>query len=195
MLWRVWQRTVMTLAQRQEFRAARRLLREALADPHFPAALAETFKELFSGTFSGEIGQLTAQAIRSMQEARESDALASLQRAETLLDTLNGEALPPSRRRGGQSAPVVGLQQARRPARRGRLSTNQRWSRSSTRSRTTSAPRAGRRRSPFWPALSTASPTPARSPCASWPTPAIARPRSCSATSSGRSCAAPPRWA
>src|SRR6185503_7845871 len=55
----------------------------------FPAALAETFKDLFSGTFSGEIGQLTAQAIRSMQEARESDALASLQRAE---------ALPPSRR-------------------------------------------------------------------------------------------------
>jgi tetratricopeptide (TPR) repeat protein len=98
MLWRVWQRTVMTLAQRQDFRAARRLLREALADPRFPPGLAETFKDLFSGTFSGEIGQLTAQAIRSMQEARESDALASLQRAETLLDTLNAEALPPSRR-------------------------------------------------------------------------------------------------
>ena len=60
--------------------------------------LQATFKELFSGTFSGEIGQLTAQAIRSMQEARESDALASLQRAETLLDTLNAEALPLSRR-------------------------------------------------------------------------------------------------
>src|SRR6266850_399798 len=98
MLWPAWQRTVMALAQRQEFRTARRLLREALADPRFPAARAETFKELFSGTFSGEIGQLTAQAIRSMQEARESDALASLQRAETLLDTLNAEALPPSRR-------------------------------------------------------------------------------------------------
>jgi len=98
MLWPAWQRTVMALAQRQEFSTARRLLREALADPRFPAARAETFKELFSGTFSGEIGQLTAQAIRSMQEARESDALASLQRAETLLDTLNAEALPPSRR-------------------------------------------------------------------------------------------------
>src|SRR5438477_120524 len=98
MLWPAWERTVMALAQRQEFRTARRLLREALADPGFPAAHAETFKELFSGTFSGEIGQLTAQAIRSMQEARESDALASLQRAETLLDTLNAEALPPSRR-------------------------------------------------------------------------------------------------
>jgi hypothetical protein len=97
-LWPAWQRTVMALVQRQEFRAARRLLREALADPRFPAARAATFEELFSGTFSGEIGQLTAQAIRSMQEARESDALASLQRAETLLDTLNDEALPPARR-------------------------------------------------------------------------------------------------
>src|SRR6266850_236158 len=98
MLWPAWQRTVMALAQRQEFRTARRLLREALADPSFPAGRAETFTELFSGTFSGEIGQLTAQAIRSMQDARESDALASLQRAETLLDTLNAETLPPSRR-------------------------------------------------------------------------------------------------
>jgi len=98
LLWPAWQRTVMALAQRQEFRAARRLLREALSDPRFPASRAEAFNELFSGTFSGEIGQLTAQAIRSMHEARESDALASLQRAETLLDTLNAEALPPSRR-------------------------------------------------------------------------------------------------
>ena len=98
LLWPTWERTVVALAQRQDFRAARRLLRDALADPRFPAGKAETFKELFSGTFSGEIGQLTAQAIRSMQEARESDALASLQRAETLLDTLNAEALPPSRR-------------------------------------------------------------------------------------------------
>jgi tetratricopeptide (TPR) repeat protein len=98
MLWPAWQRAVMGLVQRQDFRGARRLLREALAEPRFPDARFETFKELLTGTFSGEIGQLTAQAIRSMQEARESDALASLQRAETLLDTLNDEALPPSRR-------------------------------------------------------------------------------------------------
>jgi len=98
MLWPAWERTVMALVQRQDFRTARRLLREALADPRFPSARAEKFQDLFSGTFSGEVGQLTAQAIRSMQEARESDALASLQRAETLLDTLTAEALPPSRR-------------------------------------------------------------------------------------------------
>src|SRR5262249_23510694 len=98
MLWPAWQRTVMAMANRQDFRAARRLLREALADARFPAGRADTFKELFSGTFSGEIRQLTAQAIRSMQEARESDALASRQRAETLLDTLNDGALPAARR-------------------------------------------------------------------------------------------------
>src|SRR5205814_4368497 len=98
MLWPAWQRTVMALAQRQEFRTARRLLREALADPRFPAARAETFKELFSGTFSGEIGQLTAQAIRSMQEARESEALSALERAERLLESVHDQALPPKRR-------------------------------------------------------------------------------------------------
>ena len=56
------------------------------------------FEELLSGTFGGEIGQLTAQAIRSMQEARESEALASLRRAEELLETIPDEALPPKRR-------------------------------------------------------------------------------------------------
>jgi tetratricopeptide (TPR) repeat protein len=97
-LWPAWERTVMALVQRQEYRAARRLLRDALADPRFPPGRDATFRELFSGTFSGEIGQLTAQAIRSMHEARESDALASLQRAEALLGTLNDDVLPPTRR-------------------------------------------------------------------------------------------------
>lgn len=98
MLWSAYERTVMAFVQRQDFRAARRLLREALADPRFPAARVETFRELFSGTFSGEIGQLTAQAIRSVQDAREVDALAALQRAETLMGTLSDEALSPKRR-------------------------------------------------------------------------------------------------
>jgi tetratricopeptide (TPR) repeat protein len=98
MLWPAWERTVMALVQRQDFRAARRLLREALADPGFPPDRAETFRGLFSGTFSGEIGQLTAQAIRSVQDAREADALSALERAESLLGTLSDEALPPKRR-------------------------------------------------------------------------------------------------
>jgi len=97
-LWSAYERTVMGFVQRQDFRAARRLLREALADPRFPAARVEAFRELFSGTFSGEIGQLTAQAIRSVQDAREVDALAALQRAESLMATLSDEALSPKRR-------------------------------------------------------------------------------------------------
>ena len=97
-LWPAYEQVVMALVQRQEFPAARRLLREALAHPRVPAARAETFRELFSGTFSGEIGQLTAQAIRAMQEARETEALGSLERAERLLESVHDEALPPKRR-------------------------------------------------------------------------------------------------
>jgi tetratricopeptide (TPR) repeat protein len=97
-LWPAYEQVVMALVQRQEFGAARRLLREALAHPRVPAARAETFHELFSGTFSGEIGQLTAQAIRSMQEARETEALGALERAERLLESVHHEALPPKRR-------------------------------------------------------------------------------------------------
>ncbi|HXU89710.1 MAG TPA: hypothetical protein VFQ62_12730 [Methylomirabilota bacterium] len=97
-LWPTYERVVMALARRQEFGAARRLLSEALEDRRFPSARAATFRELFSGTYGGEIGQLTAQAIRSMQTARESEALAALARAEELLDSVHDQALPPRRR-------------------------------------------------------------------------------------------------
>ena len=97
-LWPAYEQLVLALSQRQEFRAARGILREALERPDVPPARAETFRELFSGTFSGEIGQLTAQAIRSMQEARESEALSALERAERLLESVHDEALPPKRR-------------------------------------------------------------------------------------------------
>jgi tetratricopeptide (TPR) repeat protein len=97
-LWPTCERVVLGLVQRQQFRSARALLREALDDPRFPAARAATFRELFSGTYGGEIGQLTAQAIRAMQAARETEALAALERAEELLESLHDEALPPNRR-------------------------------------------------------------------------------------------------
>jgi len=97
-LWPSYEQVVMGMVQQQEFRAARRLLREALDHAEFPAGRGEAFRELLSGTFSGEIGQLTAQAIRSMQEARESEALTALQRADELLGRLADEALPPKRR-------------------------------------------------------------------------------------------------
>jgi tetratricopeptide (TPR) repeat protein len=97
-LWEGYEQASTALLQRQEFRGARQLLREALDDPALPAARAAGFRGLLSGTFSGEIGQLTAQAILGMQEGRESEALESLQRAEELLATIPPEALPSSRR-------------------------------------------------------------------------------------------------
>jgi hypothetical protein len=97
-LWSAYERTVSALVHRQEFRAARRLLREALADPRVPAAPVETFHELFSTTFSGEIGQLTAQAMRDAQDGREADAAVALRRVESLLARLSDEALSRERR-------------------------------------------------------------------------------------------------
>jgi tetratricopeptide (TPR) repeat protein len=97
-LWPAYEQTVNHLLQRLEFETARRLLREALDDPKLPSERVADFQNLLSGTFGGEIGQLTAQAIRSMQEERESEALAALQRAEELLVTSADEALPLKRR-------------------------------------------------------------------------------------------------
>ena len=97
-LWPAYERVAAALVQRQEYRAARALLREALDDPRVPPAPAATLRELFAGTYGGEIGQLTAQAIRSMQDARETDALGALARAEELLATLQAGALSPKRR-------------------------------------------------------------------------------------------------
>lgn len=98
LLWPAYEQVALALVQRQEFRAARRLLREALADPAVPEARAATYRELISGTYGGEVGQLTAQAIRSMQGARERDALGALGRAEQLLEAVAGSPLPPKRR-------------------------------------------------------------------------------------------------
>ena len=97
-LWPAYERAVVAHVQRQEFRAARQLLRRVLADPRVPGELVERFHELFSTTFSGEIGQLTAQAIRDVQDDRETDAVAALQRVESLLERLSDQAIPPERR-------------------------------------------------------------------------------------------------
>ena len=97
-LWTAYERAVAGLLQRQDFNGARLLLREPLDDPALPPARAEGFHTMFAGTFGGEVGQLTAQAIRCLQEARETDALESLQRAEDLLATIPSESLPAKRR-------------------------------------------------------------------------------------------------
>jgi tetratricopeptide (TPR) repeat protein len=97
-LWQAYEHAATALLQRQEFGAARQLLREAMEDPALPALRAAGFRGLLSSTFGAEVGQLTAQAILSMQEGRESEALDSLKRAETVLAAIPTEALPPTRR-------------------------------------------------------------------------------------------------
>ena len=97
-LWPAWEQAARVLLQRQDFRAARRLLREALADARLPRARAEGFRTLLRRSFGGEVGQLTAQAVRGVQQAREADALDCLRRAERLLATLEDDVLPPARR-------------------------------------------------------------------------------------------------
>ncbi|PYN33160.1 MAG: hypothetical protein DME01_19370 [Candidatus Rokuibacteriota bacterium] len=97
-LWQAYEQAATALLQRQEFPEARQILHEALDDPKLPAARAAGLRGLLSGTFGGEIGQLTAQAILSIQEGREAEALGVLQRAEGLLAAIATDALPATRR-------------------------------------------------------------------------------------------------
>jgi tetratricopeptide (TPR) repeat protein len=97
-LWQAYEQAATSLLQRQEFTGARQLLREALDDLKLPPARAAGFRGLLSGTFGGEIGQLTAQAILNMQDGRESEALGTLRRAEELLETIPPDSLPSTRR-------------------------------------------------------------------------------------------------
>jgi tetratricopeptide (TPR) repeat protein len=97
-LWVSYGQVATALIQRQEFHGARRLIREALAEEGFPDDRREAFKDLLTTTFSGEIGQLTAHAIRTMQDEHEREALAALQKAEALLSSIPEEALTPKRR-------------------------------------------------------------------------------------------------
>ena len=97
-LWQAYERAATTLLQRQEFTGAREILHEALDDPELPPVRAAGFRGLLSGTFGGEIGQLTAQAIVSMQDGHEAEALGVLQRAEELLAAIPADTIPSTRR-------------------------------------------------------------------------------------------------
>ncbi|MEK7709646.1 MAG: hypothetical protein AAB324_02765 [candidate division NC10 bacterium] len=97
-LWASYDQTAAALIQRQEFHRARRLIREALADEDFPADRRGQFTELLSATFTGEIGQLTASAIRTLEDEREREAVSFLQRAEGILSAMPPDAMPAKRR-------------------------------------------------------------------------------------------------
>src|SRR5439155_18936421 len=97
-LWPTYEEAANALLQRQEFHVARRLLQEAQADEDCPLPLQASFREMLAATFGGEVGQLTADAIRRMQEGKEEECLAALDRAETLLVTIPEEGIAPKRR-------------------------------------------------------------------------------------------------
>src|SRR5262249_21856686 len=86
------------LLQRQECHVARRLRGEAQAEEACPPPVQASFREMLAATFGGEVGQLTADAIRRMQEGKEDECLAALDRAETLLGTIPEEGSAPERR-------------------------------------------------------------------------------------------------
>jgi tetratricopeptide (TPR) repeat protein len=97
-LWPTYEQAVGELLQRQDYQVARRLLRQALGEEDCPNQLQASFREMLSTTYSGEVGQLTAEAIKRMQEGREEEALATLDRAEAVLGAVPEGALVAKRR-------------------------------------------------------------------------------------------------
>jgi tetratricopeptide (TPR) repeat protein len=98
-LWPAYERVGLELIQRQDYDRARQVLQQALAAiPAPPADLEISLRELLSGTYGGEVGQLTAEALRRMRDGKEAEALATLKRAEELLAVIPEEGLPERRR-------------------------------------------------------------------------------------------------
>ena len=98
-LWPVYERVALERIQRQDYERARELLKEALDASPAPSAELETnFRDLLSGTYGGEVGQLTAEALRRMRDGKETEALATLEKAEELLAAIPEDGLPERRR-------------------------------------------------------------------------------------------------
>lgn len=97
-LWPACEEAVAVLVHRQEFGAARRLAQEALADPACPPQVAAALEVMVTATLGGEVGQLSAEALRRLQEGREDEALGILARAEAVLGAIPDGGVPPKRR-------------------------------------------------------------------------------------------------
>ncbi|MFQ5898823.1 MAG: hypothetical protein ACE5JN_11345, partial [Candidatus Methylomirabilia bacterium] len=97
-LWAAYGQRSTTLVQRGEFQGARRLMREALADEDLPPDRREVFEDLMATSCTGEIGHLTAHAVRIMEEERQAEALDALRQAEGLLGDIREDRLPQAKR-------------------------------------------------------------------------------------------------
>jgi hypothetical protein len=92
------ERLVARVVSGEEDQEARELVLETLTDHAMPMAWRERLREQLTAVSSAEIGQLTAQAIRSVQEGKDVDALDALERAERLSEGLPSGAVTEERR-------------------------------------------------------------------------------------------------
>ncbi len=76
----------------------RAVVAEILEDEAMPPAWRERVREQLAAASSAEIGQLTAQAIRSVQDGKDGEALEALERAERLASALPIGAVADERR-------------------------------------------------------------------------------------------------
>jgi len=94
----VCERLVARAVSGDEDQDARELVLDTLTDHAMPAAWREGLREQLTSVSSAEIGQLTAQAIRSVQQGKDIDALDALDRAQRLSESLPEGAVSEDRR-------------------------------------------------------------------------------------------------
>ena len=92
------ERLVVRVVSGDEDQEARELVLETLTDHAMPTAWRERLREQLTSVSSAEIGQLTAQAMRSVQEGKDAHALEALERAERLSAALPSGAVAEDRR-------------------------------------------------------------------------------------------------
>jgi hypothetical protein len=92
------ERIVGSVSANGDAEEARALVAETLADQAMPAEWRERLCEQLTAASSAEIGQLTAQAIRSVQDGKDAEALEILERAERLAGSLPVGAVADERR-------------------------------------------------------------------------------------------------
>jgi hypothetical protein len=92
------ERLVARVVSGEEDQEARELILETLTDHAMPMAWRERLRAQLTTVSSAEIGQLTAQAIRSLQAGNDFEALDALERAERLSAGLPSGAVTEDRR-------------------------------------------------------------------------------------------------
>lgn len=88
--WPALEARARALLQRDDFGGAHRLALEALADPGLAGSRRDAFEELRVDGLAGQVTTLTADAIASVEEGRDWDAVAALERVDALVKAARG---------------------------------------------------------------------------------------------------------